>query len=95
MSFNVVPPDPCCVPSRKRAFELDQSRRLSAERVRVANGSTDGMIRLDGGPFLMGNESAEGFQADGEGPVRQVHVDPFYMDARPVRRQGIRCTTCT
>jgi formylglycine-generating enzyme required for sulfatase activity len=42
------------------------------------------MIKLDGGRFLMGTESAEGFPADGEGPVRQVTVDAFYMDAYPV-----------
>ncbi len=42
------------------------------------------MIRLDGGRFLMGTESDEGFPADGEGPVRQVTLDPFYMDTYPV-----------
>ena len=42
------------------------------------------MVKLDGGRFLMGTESREGFAADGEGPVRDVTVDAFYMDAQPV-----------
>jgi len=42
------------------------------------------MIKLDGGVFLMGTDSLEGFPFDGEGPVRAVTLDPFYMDACPV-----------
>lgn len=76
--------NPCCVPSRERAQLLEISRTASAQRVRAASGSTSGMIRLDGGPFLMGTALAAGFPADGEGPIREVAVDPFYMDATPV-----------
>jgi sulfatase modifying factor 1 len=38
------------------------------------------MALLEGGKFLMGSEASEGFPADGEGPVRQVTVDPFHID---------------
>jgi formylglycine-generating enzyme required for sulfatase activity len=38
------------------------------------------MILLSGGSFLMGSESTESFPDDGEGPVRQVTVDSFWMD---------------
>ena len=47
-------------------------------------GDKEGMVRLDGGEFLMGTESDVGFPADGEGPVRGVRIDPFYMDIHPV-----------
>ena len=77
-------PHPCCVPSIARAAQLTASRAASAERRRAATGSTAGMIKLDGGRFLMGTESKEGFPADGEGPVREVILDPFYMDKYPV-----------
>jgi len=77
-------PDPCCVPSIERAVQLAASRAASAERLRVASGSTEGMIKLDGGGFLMGTETKEGFPADGEGPIREVMVDAFYMDTYPV-----------
>src|SRR5687767_9383847 len=96
--MNAVPvmPNPCCVPSKQRAQQLDLSRRLSAERLRATEGSTDGMVKLDGGRFLMGTESTEAFPADGEGPVREVILDPFYMDANPVTtaqfREFVRAT---
>jgi sulfatase modifying factor 1 len=77
-------PHPCCVPSIERAVQLTASRAASAERLRAASGSTEGMIKLDGGAFLMGTESKEGFPADGEGPIREVIVDSFYMDTYPV-----------
>jgi sulfatase modifying factor 1 len=91
MNFNIVsPPPPCCVPSKQRAADLDLSRRLSSGRQRVASGSTENMVRLDGGRFLMGTESAEGFPQDGEGPIREVTLDPFYMDVRPVSNDDFR-----
>jgi formylglycine-generating enzyme required for sulfatase activity len=81
---------PCCVPSRQRAAQLEQSRRASAERERATKGSAEGMIRLDGGRFLMGTDTDEGFPADGEGPVREVAIDPFLMDAGPVTNDQFR-----
>ncbi len=48
-------------------------------------GSTDGMVKLTGGEFLMGTEYADGFPDDGEGPIRPVTVKPFYIDACAVR----------
>lgn len=78
------PPPPCCVPSKARAAVLQMSRDSSASRERAAAGSTEGMQKLEGGRFLMGTESREGFVADGEGPVREVTLDPFYIDTYPV-----------
>jgi formylglycine-generating enzyme len=80
----VPPPHPCCVPSKQRAQILLASVQASTERVRATAGSTENMVALDGGKFLMGTESAEAFPADGEGPVRAVAVDPFYIDRYPV-----------
>ena len=42
------------------------------------------MVHLDGGVFLMGTDYDHGFPADGEGPVRDVSLEPFYVDCRPV-----------
>jgi sulfatase modifying factor 1 len=80
-------PHPCCVPSKQRAAVLDFSSRASAERMRAASGSTEGMVKLDRGRFLMGTDNKDGFPADGEGPVRTVTLDPFYLDASPVTNQ--------
>ncbi len=83
--FNIAkPPPPCCVPSKQRAALLDLSSKASVNRTHAASGSTSGMIKLDGGRFLMGTDNASGFPADGEGPVREVTLDPFYLDATPV-----------
>src|SRR5580658_5035023 len=72
-----LPPPPCCVPTRNRLLRLNESRRGSAGRRRVNAGSISDMVRLDGGPFLMGSESPEAFASDGEGPVREIVLDPF------------------
>ncbi|MDX1636917.1 MAG: formylglycine-generating enzyme family protein [Balneolaceae bacterium] len=42
------------------------------------------MVRLDGGVFLMGTDSDDGFKQDGEGPVREVKLAPFYIDTAAV-----------
>jgi formylglycine-generating enzyme required for sulfatase activity len=47
----------------------------------------DGMVLLKGGTFLMGAEDAEGFPADGEGPVREVTLSPFWIDAYAVTNE--------
>ena len=83
-------PNPCCVPSKQRLQQLEFSRTASGGRSRATGGSTEGMVRLDGGPFLMGTESPEAFPADGEGPVRKITVDGFWMDARPVSNEQFR-----
>jgi formylglycine-generating enzyme required for sulfatase activity len=75
----IVPP--CCVPSRQRAALLAMPGNTLE---RVKDGSVEGMIKLDHGTFLMGTNSTEGFPADGEGPVREIALDPFYIDAAPV-----------
>ncbi|MCR8629650.1 formylglycine-generating enzyme family protein [Paenibacillus radicis (ex Xue et al. 2023)] len=58
--------------------------------------STDGMIYLPGGEFLMGTDDQEGFPQDGEGPVRSVSIRPFYIAPYTVTnaefREFIRAT---
>lgn len=51
---------------------------------RVTSGSTTGMVLLPGGSFLMGTDDKEGFPADGEGPVREVTLTPFWIDETAV-----------
>ena len=83
-------PHPCCVPSKQRAESLAASKTLSEQRRRVTAGSTAAMTKLEGGPFLMGAETGDGFPADGEGPVREVTIDPFYLDTFPVTHRQFR-----
>jgi formylglycine-generating enzyme len=39
------------------------------------------MVQLAGGEFLMGNDGPHSYVDDGEGPVRRVRLDPFWIDA--------------
>ena len=72
---------PCCAASRSPggAFVPVEVPLTSSPE-----GPTDGMVLVDEGEFLMGSDHPRGFPADGEGPVRKVVVDPFYIDASTV-----------
>ena len=68
----------CCTPERVTnaqsrhagvSFETDNLRPLSYQ----------GMTKLTGGAFLMGSND-KSFPADGEAPVREVTIDPFWID---------------
>lgn len=48
-----------------------------ATRPAVGPGRDEGLVSLPGGEFWMGTLDAEGFPADGEGPVRRVRLRPF------------------
>jgi len=80
----------CCVPSKIKADLLLNSRLASQERIRASSGSLDGMRKLDGGHFLMGTDSPEAFEKDGEGPVRTVLLDAFHIDITPVTNAQFR-----
>jgi formylglycine-generating enzyme len=80
-------PHPCCVPSKHRAESLHESKAVAGTRIRADSGSMTDMVELDGGPFLMGTDSEEAFPQDGEGPVRRVPLDPFYIDKFAVTNQ--------
>ena len=45
------------------------------------------MVELPGGAFLMGTDFPDGFPDDGEGPVREVFLDPFAIDRYPVTNE--------
>src|SRR3954471_20774127 len=39
-----------------------------------------GAVALPGGEFAMGTDAADGYPADGEGPVHAVTLSPFAID---------------
>jgi formylglycine-generating enzyme required for sulfatase activity len=45
------------------------------------------MVRLEGGPFLMGSADEDGWPEDGEGPVREVELAPFWIDLTAVTNE--------
>ncbi len=72
--------NPCCAPTRVRLAQLELSRKKSGERRLARDGSTGNMVELPGGEFLMGTDYPDGFAADGEGPIRTVRIERFWMD---------------
>ena len=81
-----IPEDrkPCCAASRAgSAQESDRSTlrtRLATQTTSTGKRVPSGMVRLDGGEFLMGTKDPIGFPADGEGPIRAVVLKPFWID---------------
>ncbi len=79
---DVVPyravPSTCCAASREGG---GAEAEPAEPNVSVpAASATGGMVLLPGGEFLMGTNEPEGYPADGEGPVRRVRLDPFWID---------------
>lgn len=48
------------------------------------------MIYIQGGIFSMGTNDAEGYPADGEGPVREIEVSSFYIDQYAVTNRQFK-----
>lgn len=81
----------CCTPQQTReavSFFSEVTRegdgRESTARGASQSEQTDAMKYLPGGSFLMGTDSDVGFPEDGEGPVREIALSPFYIDVYAV-----------
>ena len=67
----------CCGPSRGSSRSANEVQTPSADL--SEKGSVEGMVFLEGGTFLMGTDDVT-FPADGEGPVREITLSPFWID---------------
>jgi formylglycine-generating enzyme len=73
----------CCAPSAgPRAIETDQ-----VSDIRTDDDVRRRMVRLEGGTFLMGTDYSDAFVDDGEGPVREIDLNPFWIDHTPVTNE--------
>jgi formylglycine-generating enzyme len=72
--------DSCCTPARGTPPDKPAAT-VEAGLSRIRQGSADGMRPIPGGEFLMGANDADGWLADGEGPVRAITLQPFLIDA--------------
>jgi formylglycine-generating enzyme len=75
----------CCAPGRPEDSASAPTATGAWER--VSTGSTSGMRRLEGGPFVMGTDESYGFADDGEGPAHEVVLAPFYLDETTVTNE--------
>jgi formylglycine-generating enzyme required for sulfatase activity len=84
---------PCCLPERASVDVSPQSAGRAIDlgpprSTRPANGSlrqelARDLVDVSGGSFLMGSTNRR-FPADGEGPVREVTLDPFSISSHEV-----------
>ena len=79
-------PDSCCAPSSPARASVAVAAVTSTRP-----GSTDGMVELAGGEFLMGSAGPHSYPDDGEGPVRRVRLEPFWIDALAVSNADFVC----
>lgn len=73
----------CCAPSPGARRPVD----AHGSSIRASDDPTHRMVQLSGGAFLMGTDYAEAFAQDGEGPVREVTLDRFWIDRSPVTNE--------
>lgn len=69
----------CCTPNR----DSSSTTAITTTAPRAAT-PPEGMVPIPGGTFRMGNPRHDGYEADGEGPVHAVTLEPFRMDAAAV-----------
>ncbi|BBI36500.1 formylglycine-generating enzyme family protein [Cohnella abietis] len=78
-----------CSVSRGNGASIDRT-----EEIKSASAShdlaTNGMILLPSSEFLMGDGHGDGLQQDGEGPVRTLLIDSFYIDPYAVTNEKFK-----
>lgn len=70
----------CCSPRANREGKPTDSVSFGHIAKSTHAGSKVGMAEIPSGTFLMGAEGPETWEADGEGPVREVTLDAFWID---------------
>ncbi|QKY70351.1 formylglycine-generating enzyme family protein [Lentibacillus sp. CBA3610] len=79
----------CCVAARnQRLNQNNVDHHLApSHQKRGRTLFRDKLIYIPGNTFLMGTTDQDGFPSDGEGPIQEINVDSFYMDAYTVTNE--------
>jgi formylglycine-generating enzyme len=77
-------PSGCCI--RSRGDPREETRDLDLRKP-CHPSSADAMVLLPGGSFLMGTNDPHGYPLDGEGPIRQVVLNRFWIDSTTVSNE--------
>jgi formylglycine-generating enzyme required for sulfatase activity len=74
----------CCAPGADHSEPAARASATFEVPDRDPLDVTRSMVAIPGGTFWMGSDAPDVFPGDGEGPVREVTVDPFRIDAKAV-----------
>ncbi|MEM1354444.1 MAG: SUMF1/EgtB/PvdO family nonheme iron enzyme [Planctomycetota bacterium] len=77
----------CCTPAVQVMPEYEScvgADEANPPLTRIFTGSTEGMVRVETGVHFIGAEHEDGIEGDGEGPVREVRLDGYWIDAAAV-----------
>ncbi|MDV2582246.1 formylglycine-generating enzyme family protein [Alkalibacillus haloalkaliphilus] len=81
----------CCSAKREQVkVDFSDGERHDADIFRSARELEKEMVYMNGGPFLMGSDDHDVNPHDGEGPVREVVVDPFHIDKTVVTNREFK-----
>ncbi|MDP5274818.1 formylglycine-generating enzyme family protein [Chengkuizengella axinellae] len=69
----------CCAASRITNENISSQITNNQQSTKSNEQINNSLIYIEGGSFLMGTDSREGFPEDGEGPVRNVSLKSFYI----------------
>ena len=74
----------CCAPRRTGNFSVPYDINILRQKTAASVGSKEGMVLIKGGSYNIGYEGPEARESDGEGPVREVSLDSYWLDATAV-----------
>jgi sulfatase modifying factor 1 len=83
-------PKPCCAASRNITDTSENTAQFEEASQTFAEWFRNRLVLIEGGEFQMGTESSEGFPADGEGPVRKVKLNAFYISPYAVTNTNFK-----
>ena len=76
---------PCCAPDAKHEAAADPTIAIKA---RTKPLPADNMVGIEKGSFLMGSDDRWAYPSDGEGPVREISLDSFWIDPVAVSNEA-------
>ena len=74
----------CCAPGVSHAAAGEGLLQIGRRMTPTTARSTRGQVRIPAGTFAMGDAFGEGYPGDGEGPVHDVHLPSYFIDATTV-----------
>ena len=76
---------PCCAPDAQHEAPAGPTVAIAAS---TEPRPVDEMVLIGTGSFLMGSDDRWAYPADGEGPVREVSLDSFWIDPLAVSNEA-------